>query len=239
MARPGLEPGTPRFSVVTSKRPAGANSLETTQFQQNRCSAPMFGICGLFPAILGLTDTSGPKRPHVPIGYDGNPRRASPPDVGERGETGVGIAFGARSSGAMPAGLAWPACVSLRELRGHLRVRWYATPGNVCIQGAREQASHAGSARSVAEAGKHPARIYAPAHRPEQASQPSEPRRSLIARRRSWHVERTRCASRDTRRAVSIPVANRRASATGSGGTSTSTTSACATEDLVALPAVR
>jgi hypothetical protein len=29
MARPGLEPGTPRFSVVTSERPSGAKSLET------------------------------------------------------------------------------------------------------------------------------------------------------------------------------------------------------------------
>src|SRR5215208_3999753 len=73
MARPGLEPGTPRYSVVISKRPAGAKSLETAQFQQNRCGATMFGICGLFPAILGLTDTSGPIRPHVPIRYEGQP----------------------------------------------------------------------------------------------------------------------------------------------------------------------
>ena len=73
MARPGLDPGTPRFSVDTSKRAAGAKSLETARFQQNRCSAQMFGICGLFPSILGLTDTSGPRRPHVPIGYDGKP----------------------------------------------------------------------------------------------------------------------------------------------------------------------
>ena len=58
MARPGLEPGTPRFSVVTSKRPAGAKSLETARFQQNRCSARMFGICGLFSAILGLTSVA-------------------------------------------------------------------------------------------------------------------------------------------------------------------------------------
>ena len=30
MARPGLEPGTPRFSVVTSQRPSSAKSLETS-----------------------------------------------------------------------------------------------------------------------------------------------------------------------------------------------------------------
>jgi hypothetical protein len=53
VARPGLEPGTPRFSVVTSKRPAGAKSLENARFQQNRCSARMFGICGLSRRFWG------------------------------------------------------------------------------------------------------------------------------------------------------------------------------------------
>jgi hypothetical protein len=38
MARPGLEPGTPRFSVVTSKLRVGAKSLDTAQFQQNRAA---------------------------------------------------------------------------------------------------------------------------------------------------------------------------------------------------------
>ena len=188
MARPGLEPGTPRFSVVTSKRPAGAKSLETTRFRQNRCTAPMFGICGLFSAILGLTDTSGPRATARPrLATTGQSATRFAPDVGERGETGLGIAFGARSSGAMPAGLAWPACVSLGELRGHLRVRWYGTPGNVCIQGARERLVQAGSARSVAEAGKHPARIYAPAHRPERAPGGLHTRRPHPRRKRPFH----------------------------------------------------
>jgi hypothetical protein len=138
----------------------------------------MFGVCGRSPAILGLTDTSGPRRPHVP--RTRRDRR--------------GIAFGACSSGEMPAGSAWPACVSLRDLRGHLRVRWYATPGNVCIQGARERASQAGSARSVAEAGKHSARIYAPAYRPWRSS-----RAAVLRRSHCVHCS-SRAAASDIRR---------------------------------------
>ena len=167
MARPGLEPGTPRSSVVI-KRPAGAKSLETVRFQQDRCGAQMFGICGLFSAILGLTDTSGPIRPHVPIRYKGSPRRASPRRRRTRRDR-RGIAFGARSSGEMPAGSAWRACVPSVTCAVTFVFAWVcdAAP-RLHSAGAREPASWVGSARSVAEAGKHSARIHAPAHRPKR-----------------------------------------------------------------------
>jgi hypothetical protein len=43
---PGLEPGTPCVSVVTSERSVGANSLEDAAFLCGRRAAQCFAICG-------------------------------------------------------------------------------------------------------------------------------------------------------------------------------------------------
>jgi hypothetical protein len=51
MARPGLEPGTPRFSVVRSGLAGGAQSLETKRFAADRGSKQKSAIYELLPAV--------------------------------------------------------------------------------------------------------------------------------------------------------------------------------------------
>ena len=117
MARPGLEPGTPRISVVISKRPAGAKSLETRRFQENRCSARMFGICGLFPGNSGVDGHLRPNTAARPNWVRRVTRGALRPDVGERGETGVASPSArARAERCLPARLGRPICASRAPL---------------------------------------------------------------------------------------------------------------------------
>ena len=67
MARPGLEPGTPRFSVV---RPAHLNSLDlqgiTWLLAQSRGSA-LSGLCGRFQAVTADGGTRLPFRRAGPL----------------------------------------------------------------------------------------------------------------------------------------------------------------------------
>jgi hypothetical protein len=60
MARPGLEPGTPRFSVVRSWRLRDAKSLENKRFSRDMRSMANVAICGLFPAIQEMTGGPSP-----------------------------------------------------------------------------------------------------------------------------------------------------------------------------------
>jgi hypothetical protein len=60
MARPGLEPGTPRFSVVTSHRPSGAKSLEDRRFLRDGLTTLNFAICVRFHPFQGMADLPSP-----------------------------------------------------------------------------------------------------------------------------------------------------------------------------------
>jgi hypothetical protein len=60
MARPGLEPGTPRFSVVHVVRPRMAESLEIMRFRSGCRAHPMFAICGYLSPFVGMADAPGP-----------------------------------------------------------------------------------------------------------------------------------------------------------------------------------
>ena len=51
MARPGLEPGTPRFSVVRSRLAEGAQSLETKRFAADPSSTQKSAIYELLHAV--------------------------------------------------------------------------------------------------------------------------------------------------------------------------------------------
>ena len=51
MARPGLEPGTPRFSVVRSGLAGGAQSLETKRFSAGPSSMQKFAVYELLHAV--------------------------------------------------------------------------------------------------------------------------------------------------------------------------------------------
>ena len=65
MARPGLEPGTPRFSVVTSKACEDTQSLENTRFRRNARSTAMSAICRFIAAIQGTAGLPSPFEPTV------------------------------------------------------------------------------------------------------------------------------------------------------------------------------
>jgi hypothetical protein len=60
MARPGLEPGTPRFSVGRSEPSGWPKSLETMRFWPKHRYRQMSAICGLFPPLVGMAGASGP-----------------------------------------------------------------------------------------------------------------------------------------------------------------------------------
>jgi len=82
----------------------------------------MFGICGLFPAILGLTDTSGPIRPHVPIRYEGQPAaRFARTYANEERPAWHRLRRALERRDACRLGLA--SVCSVRDVRGDLRVR--------------------------------------------------------------------------------------------------------------------
>jgi hypothetical protein len=53
VARPGLEPGTPRFSVVTSRACEDTQSLENTRFRRSARSTATSAIAGLSPRFRG------------------------------------------------------------------------------------------------------------------------------------------------------------------------------------------
>ena len=93
----------------------------------------MFGICSLFPAILGLTDTSGPIRPHVPIRYQGQPAaRFARTYANEERPACHRLRRALERIDACRLGMA--SAFSVRDLRGDLVFAGYATPGSVSIQ---------------------------------------------------------------------------------------------------------
>ena len=51
MARPGLEPGTPRFSVVRSGLAGGAQSLENQRFSADQSFTQKSAIYALLHAV--------------------------------------------------------------------------------------------------------------------------------------------------------------------------------------------
>ena len=55
MARPGLEPGTPRFSVVTSRAHERAKWLEINRFRRGEDVAPKSAVCGRVPAVQEMS----------------------------------------------------------------------------------------------------------------------------------------------------------------------------------------
>ena len=55
MARPGLEPGTPRFSVATSGAPERAKSVEINRYRCGEDLALKFAVCGLFRAVQEMS----------------------------------------------------------------------------------------------------------------------------------------------------------------------------------------
>ena len=62
VARPGLEPGTPRFSVVRSGPTEGAQSLETKRFASDPSSTQKSAIYELFASSSGDGSVSSPFR---------------------------------------------------------------------------------------------------------------------------------------------------------------------------------
>ncbi len=60
MARPGLEPGTPRFSVVRVVRPRMAESLAIMRFRPGHRAYQMFAVCGYLSPFVGMAGASGP-----------------------------------------------------------------------------------------------------------------------------------------------------------------------------------
>src|SRR5215207_571169 len=58
MARPGLEPGTPRFSVVTSWASRPAKSVENKRFSRGGPPSRKFAVCGLSYAVQGMDGDS-------------------------------------------------------------------------------------------------------------------------------------------------------------------------------------
>ena len=60
VARPGLEPGTPRFSVRRTKPLASAKVLEQRCFSPLRHVGWMFALCGSLPPVRGMERGSSP-----------------------------------------------------------------------------------------------------------------------------------------------------------------------------------
>ena len=95
MARPGLEPGTPRFSVVTSTRLTRAEIQGNNRFLEGRRSAQKSAICGLLQAVQEMMCTPSP------IWRPASFRRELDVGVGER----VDLELAAeRSAVALPGG---------------------------------------------------------------------------------------------------------------------------------------
>jgi hypothetical protein len=66
MARPGLEPGTPRFSGGHGALFATAKELESTHFTPVRSIGAMFALCGRLPSFRGMVRSSSPELVRVP-----------------------------------------------------------------------------------------------------------------------------------------------------------------------------
>jgi hypothetical protein len=66
MARPGLEPGTPRFSVGRSEPSGWPKTLETMRVWRKHRYRQMSAICGLFPPLVGMAGASGPTSTRAP-----------------------------------------------------------------------------------------------------------------------------------------------------------------------------
>jgi hypothetical protein len=60
VARPGLEPGTPRFSVVRVVRPRMAESLEVMRFRPGTPRSPDVAVCGCLSPVVGMAGASTP-----------------------------------------------------------------------------------------------------------------------------------------------------------------------------------
>ena len=88
-------------------------------------------------AFLGDSGVDGHLRPNTAARPDSvrrEPAARFARNVGERRRDRRGIAFGARSSGEMPAGSAWPACVPSVTCAVTSCSLGYATPRRVSIQ---------------------------------------------------------------------------------------------------------
>jgi len=96
MARPGLEPGTPRFSGERSSLLASTTVLETPCFAPFRSTRAMFANCGLLPPIRGMERASSPGFP-VPLAR--NARAVAPVDGG-RGRRRARTTAARRKGGA-------------------------------------------------------------------------------------------------------------------------------------------
>jgi hypothetical protein len=99
MGRPGLEPGTPRFSVVRVGWPEGRESLVATWFPPGCGDRRMFAVRGRLSPFVGMAGASGPNLNSRLSRLRGGPQLAADPRTGALGRVGRG-SRSSRPSGA-------------------------------------------------------------------------------------------------------------------------------------------